>query len=100
MSRRPSMRNALLAVVIAAFAVPTFAAVRLTYEMPSGAVPVYWPASAFPIPYEIDRRAADMLSAGTIDRAFNDWTTVPDANVSFRSVGVQSGLTAGKDGLN
>lgn len=94
------MRNTLLAVVVAALAVPSFGAVRLTYELPGGAVPVYWPASAFPIPYQIDRRAADMLSAATIDRAFADWTTIPEANVSFRPAGVASNLSAGKDGVN
>jgi len=94
------MRMTLLAVVIVALAVPSFAAVRLTYDLPGGAVPVYWPASAFPLPYQIDRRAADMLSAATIDRAFADWTTVPEANVSFKSLGVADGALAGKDGRN
>lgn len=94
------MRNVLLAVAIAALAVPSFAAVRLTYELPGGAVPVYWPASAFPIPYTIDQRAADLVTAATIDRAFNDWTTIPEANVSFRSAGVVNGIAAGKDGIN
>jgi hypothetical protein len=94
------MRNTLLAVLVAALAVPSFGAVRLTYEMPGGAVPVYWPASAFPIPYQIDAKAADMLSAATIDRAFADWTKIPEANVSFRSAGVVNNATAGKDGRN
>jgi hypothetical protein len=95
------MRKTILAVVVAAaFAMPSFAAVRLTYDLPGGAVPVYWPASAFPLPYQIDRHAAEMLSVDTIDRAFADWTTVPEANVSFRSLGVADGALAGKDGRN
>ncbi|MCU1349240.1 MAG: metalloendoproteinase 3-MMP-like [Acidobacteria bacterium] len=94
------MRKTLLAVVIAALAVPSFGAVRLTYDLPGGAVPVFWPASAFPLTYQIDRRAADMLGVATIDRAFADWTTIPEANVSFRSEGVVGGAVGGKDGRN
>jgi hypothetical protein len=99
MLRRSLMRPLLVAVLLAV-ALPAHPAARLTYVLPGGAVPVYWPQSAFPIPYQIDRRAANMLSQATIDRAFGEWTTVTDATVSFAPGGVVDGAKAGKDGHN
>ena len=78
------------------------AAVRLTYPVGGSPTPVYWPASAFPIAYAIDRRAANLLPDGerAVARAFAAWTEIPEANLSFRPMGVLDGVTAGADGKN
>ncbi len=97
------LKAAFIAVVVAALiamAVPVYSAARLTYTLPGGTVAVFWPDTAFPIPYQIDRRAADMLSESTIDRAFAEWTKIPDASISFAPGGVVDGAKAGKDGHN
>jgi len=99
------MRRITLAVaVLALAATPLIAAVRLTYMNRPGVtpVPVYLPASAFPLKYTIDSRVADLIPGGqsSIDSAFNVWTTVPDAKVSFQSNGIASGLRATQDNKN
>lgn len=99
------MRPLLLAVAILSLVTtPLVAAVRLTYvNHPGGTpVPVFWPASAFPLQYSIDRRVVDLVPGGeaTIASAFAVWAAVPDAKVSFRSLGVVDGLKATQDSKN
>jgi hypothetical protein len=96
-------RNLLLAAALILAVVPDFAAVRLTYSDPRGEPKaVFWPASAFPLPYKIDRRVANMLPGGeaAITSAFAKWTSIADANVSFRSLGVVDNAKAAPDGQN
>jgi hypothetical protein len=80
----------------------TFAAVRLTYTMTGGSVPLVWPSSSFPIRYRIDRRLATAIAAtpDVIDRAFNAWSTVTEANLSFQPEGAIDGVKAGFDQHN
>src|SRR5438105_8189521 len=83
-------------------ALPLCASARLTYTIGDKAVPVAWPASSFPVTYQTDARVINTLpnAAVVIERAFSAWATVPDTNISFRSLGVANGLTAGNDGRN
>lgn len=90
----------LLLVAVALAAAPGFASVRLTYQLYGTAVPVAWPASAFPIRFVVDNRVNDAFPQGVIDRAFNEWTTITDAQVSFQSAGVVASALPGKDGRN
>ena len=62
-------------------------------------VPVSWPSSSFPIRYAIDRRVASAISPALINRAFNEWTTVPDTTIAFQSAGIVD-ADAGEDGQN
>jgi len=89
----------LLVAALALAATPAIAAVRLTYQLNGSAVPVAWPASAFPIRYAIDSRVNDGFPKGIIEKAFNEWSNVPDAHVPFQSVGVVN-AQAGRDGQN
>jgi len=88
---------------IAAFliALPAFPAARLTYQVNGVSVPVSWPASSFPLHYEIDRRVTSLRPGfdDTIGQAFGEWTSIPDAKVAFQSQGVAD-VQAGKDGVN
>jgi len=84
---------------IALIAVPSFAAVRLTYQVNGNAIPVAWPAGAFPLRYAVDRKIADAFPSGLIDRAFKEWTDVEGARVTFQPLGVVN-AQAGKDGQN
>jgi hypothetical protein len=96
------MRPVLCAALILTM-VPALAGVRLTYSDTQGEPkPVFWPASAFPLPYKIDRRVANMLPGGeaAIASAFAKWTSVADANVSFRFLGVVDVAKAAPDGQN
>src|SRR5262249_25840662 len=90
------------ATVVVSAALPLEAAARLTYTIGDKAIPVVWPASAFPIPYRVDGRVMAALpnAAAVLDRAFAAWATAPDTSVSFRSLGVANGLKAGHDGQN
>jgi hypothetical protein len=94
------MRTFLAASLLALLAAPLAAATRLTYATKDGTVPVYWPPSAFPVQYVIDRRVTASLPAGTVDRAFSIWSGIADADVRFQERGVGDGLKAGKDGQN
>ena len=70
------------------------------YVMNGTPVPVAWPASAFPIHYVVDSSVNAAFPNGVIDRAIDDWTTVPDAKISFHNDGVVTGAKAGRDGQN
>jgi hypothetical protein len=63
---------------------------------------VAWPEGSFPIRYSIDRRVADSIpqAAAMLDRGGKDWASIPDTNISFQSLGVVDGASAGKDGRN
>ncbi|HEX7137799.1 MAG TPA: matrixin family metalloprotease [Vicinamibacterales bacterium] len=89
-------------VVLAAVTLttPMFAAVRLTYDFSGKVIPVAWPTSAFPLQYTVDRRVADKFGVDLVDRAFDAWTTVPDANIAFRDTGVSDGTQAGQNGIS
>ncbi len=80
-------------------ALPAFAATRLTYWTNGAPVPVAW--KTFPIDYVIDRRVAEAMPNGVaqVERAVNEWTTVDDAQISFRDLGVRD-VAAGQDGQN
>lgn len=90
------------ATILSLAALPLLASARLTYSIGDKVVPVAWPASSFPITYQVDSRVMTTLpnAANVLDRAFSAWATVPDTNISFRSLGVASGLTAGNDAKN
>lgn len=89
-----------LAVALAlCISIPSFAAVRLTYP---NAGAVSWPQRSFPIPYQMDERVAAAFpeAAAVVDRAFGVWSSIPETNISFRSLGVGNNLRAGWNGVN
>jgi len=95
--------SALRKVTIAALALaatPVFASVHLLYMVNGNPIPVAWPASSFPIRYVVDSRVAQAFPPGVIERAVDDWTVVPGAQISFEDGGVMNGIKAGKDGQN
>ena len=94
------MRTLLIATFMAMISLPAAAATRLTYAMGTSNVPVYWPKSAFPLTYSVDRRVTITLPEGAVDRAFGLWSSVPDADIRFTDLGSADGLKAGKDGKN
>jgi hypothetical protein len=105
------MRARIAAVALAALAalaaLPAFPAARLTYDVRGVSTPVAWPRASFPIRYGIDRPLSDALKGtSTIDSAFNAWTVIPDADVSFQRAGivdldpVLKKTQGGKDGIN
>ena len=93
-----TLRKALFPALVL-IAMPALAGVRLTYQLYGTAVPVAWPDGSFPLKYSVDRKVNDAFPAGLVDRAFNAWTTIPDAKLSFQSTGVVN-TQAGKDGQN
>ena len=94
---RPARWALLLAITLTT---PMFAAVRLTYDFGGKPIPVAWPASAFPLQYTVERRVANMYGVDVVDRAFNAWTTVPDANIAFHDNGISDGTQAGQNGVS
>ncbi|HEX9163878.1 MAG TPA: matrixin family metalloprotease [Thermoanaerobaculia bacterium] len=94
--------SALFFALTALVSLPLFASARLTYTIGDKVLPVEWPSTAFPIPYQVDSRVMTSLpnAATAIDHAFAAWTNAPETNISFRSLGVASGLKAGNDGKN
>ena len=93
------MRRTFLLLLIAAVATPLTAA-RLTYQSNGAPVSLAWPAKAFPIPYTVDSRVVGAIPADVVDRAFHEWTTVPDTHIAFQPLGIRSGMQPGKDGVN
>ena len=90
---RPTVLLSLLLV-----AAPAFPAARLTFSLHGTPVPVAW--TSFPVSYAIDRRVADAIPGGVtqIERAVNEWSTVPGAQIALQDAGVRDGLKPGKDG--
>src|SRR5437764_6652959 len=102
-STMPALRNLFLFVTIAVIAaVPAFGPARLTYFNNGTLIPVAWPDGSFPIRYAIDRRVSQAIPqvAALLDRAGKEWAAIPDANLSFQSLGIVDGASAGKDGRN
>ena len=95
-------RKSLLLLALAVCTAPLFGATRLTYSMGDRVVPVYWPRESFPIQYKLDSKLVGSFPGGLagVDRAFASWSDVPDADVSFRSLGAASGVRAGYDKEN
>ncbi len=96
------MKRALLASIAVAITAPLFGVSMLTYSLPGGPQPVSWPASSFPIHFQIERRVTTVIGGGSaeIDRAFNEWSSIPQTSVSFVDDGVADRVQAGKDGHN
>ncbi|HVS32838.1 MAG TPA: matrixin family metalloprotease [Thermoanaerobaculia bacterium] len=93
-------RNATLVFLALLFvSLPGSAATRLTYHMADKQVGVRWPDASFPIRYEVDRRLANALPGGTIDRAFGMWSAIEEATLTFEG-SVVDGARAGYDGKN
>ena len=83
-------RIAAVSLAILLLTLPAAAATRITYDVNGKPTAIEWPASAFPLGYEVDRRLAQanpQLPA-MIDRAFGAWAAVPDANVTFAARGM------------
>src|SRR5256714_4389974 len=97
------MRRVLIALALFS-AIPLLAGVRLTYPNTPGGpgVAIFWPTSAFPLQYRVDRRVANLLPSGesSIAAAFAAWSAIPDANITFKSLGVDDTAKAGPDGVN
>lgn len=93
----PKPAAALLALLLA---VPAFAATRLTYDINGVPTAILWAPTAFPLPYEVDKRLVDTNpSVGAmIDRAFANWSAVQAARVSFDRRGVTDGPRARSEG--
>ena len=98
MSRKSPILLFAVAAIATVVSAPLQASARLTYTMGDHSVPVAWPASAFPIQYQVDRRVMDSLpnAQTVIERSFETWASAPDTNISFQSMGVGDGLVAGE----
>lgn len=97
------MRKTLLTLTIFALAaLPLGAATRLTFALDGNYVPVEWAATSFPITYQVDARLANAFptATATVDRAFTAWSSVPETNLSFRSLGVADNARAGYNQQN
>ena len=93
------MRALLVALAIAGSATPLAAATRLTATVNGNIVPLEWPART-PIQYKVDQRLIGALPGGqaVLDKAFDIWSAIPNADLEFQAVAVESGLRAAKDG--
>ncbi|GAC1439013.1 MAG: hypothetical protein NVSMB68_10680 [Thermoanaerobaculia bacterium] len=103
MSRKTPALLFMFTAVATLVSLPLRASARLTYTIGDKVVPVSWPASSFPIKYEVDRRVMETLpnASAVIEQAFATWSNAPDTNVRFQSLGVADHLTAGEaDHLN
>jgi len=93
-----------LLLVLALVSVTTAAhgATRLVYSMSGAPTAVWWGKESFPIAYSVDQRVVDAFkgSQTTLDRAFEAWSSVPDAEVSFRNAGVVQGASLQQDNRN
>lgn len=72
----------------------------MTYDINGRPTPLEWAPTAFPLGYEIDRRLAEANAAlpAMIDRAFDAWASIPDANIRFQPRGAVANAVRGNDG--
>src|SRR6476646_8812173 len=61
MSRKSMIQLFAVAAIATLASAPLYASARLTYTMGDHSVQVAWPASAFPIQYQVDRRVMNSL---------------------------------------
>ncbi len=90
MARRlPALLLAILTVT------PLAAATRMTYAIGGMPTPIEWAPEAFPLRYSIDSAVAAKSpgAAAMIDKAFQAWASIPNANISFQAGGVAPGVT-------
>jgi Matrixin/Carboxypeptidase regulatory-like domain len=84
-----SLRNPVLALVLL-LSIPAVASTRLTYDIQGVPTALEWAPTAFPLPYEVDRRIGQLSPAASasIDRAFSSWAGIDAANIRFEPRGV------------
>ena len=94
MLRLPTL---LLAISLAT---PLVAATRMTYDINGAPTPIEWGQAAFPLRYEVDSRVAQAHpnAAAIVDKAFNAWSSITDADLKFQSNGVVAGVKPGTVG--
>jgi hypothetical protein len=93
-------RTLSITAALALVTAPAFAGVNLTYSLNGSPVDVSWPRSSFPIRYVMERNLATAVTPAVIDRAFNEWASIPDASLTFQSAGIVDGARPGQDGQN
>lgn len=73
---------------------PLVAATRMTYDINGAPTPIEWKQASFPLRYEVDSRVAQAHpgAAAIVDKAFNAWAGITDANLQFQSNGVVNGV--------
>lgn len=93
----PKPAAVLLALLLT---VPAFAATRLTHDINGVPTPILWAPTAFPLPYEVDKRLTDANPsvASMIDRAFGNWSGIQAARVSFDRRGITDGPRTRSEG--
>jgi len=81
---------------------PVFAATRMTFDIQGAPTPIEWPASAFPLRYDIDQKLAQAnpQAKAMVDRAFEVWASLDDVSLEFRSGGVRVNGTDQGEGIN
>jgi hypothetical protein len=89
-------RSAATVTLAFLLAVPAVAATRMTYDIHGTPTAIEWAPTAFPLPYTVDQRLAqlDSEAPAIIDRAFAAWAAIPDAQLAFVSRGTTSGSLA------
>lgn len=95
-------RFLILILLAAAFALPLSAATRITYAIQGNPTCVHWDKAAFPLTVQVDRRVANAFPGAqqVVERAFNAWATVPDADIRFQPIQLADNLAAGNDQRN
>ena len=93
-------RTLFITAALATVTAPAFAAVNLTYSLNGAPIDVSWPTSSFPIRYVVERNVATQVTPAVIDRAFNEWASIPDTSLAFQSAGIVDGARPGLDGKN
>ena len=69
---------------------PALAATRMTFDINGAPTAVEWAPTAFPLRYDIDQRVAALHPNATtmVNRAFAAWSSLPEADIRFKPVGV------------
>ena len=102
MPSKSALRATVLLTVLVASASTAVAAVRLTYPVFGTPTKVFWSRDAFPIQYEIDGRLLSSApnAEAVIGKAFDAWTGIDEANITFSEIPFVKGDAAGKNGRN
>jgi hypothetical protein len=91
----PLRTTALTLVLI--LSIPALAATRLTYDIQGVPTALEWAPTAFPLPYELDRRLGPVAQAA-VDRAFSSWAAVDAANIRFEPRGITDHVASVSEG--
>lgn len=85
-------------LIVSLIPLPLVAATRMTFDIHGAPTAIEWAAADFPLRYQIDARVAQLHpnARALVERAFEAWSSLPEAAIRFENRSGTSVATQGK----